>query len=142
MLIVRKGEEIDYPVIKEFISKSEASYIEKSLFVMVENMQKKLVGVVGIQTFSDIGLLRSLVLSRHFPAEKLPILIEKVLLLARESQCQFLYLATNKEKSIPLFQAFGFSRIETELLPEALKLSTDLVQFAQKKEVTFMWKTL
>lgn len=142
MLIVRKGEEVDDSRIREFIGKSEAFYEKDSLFILVENTDKKMIGVVGVQIFDDIGLLRSFVFSSDFPVEKLPIFLERILVVAKESKCQFLYLATNKLQGIPLFQTFGFSEVEVEELPKVIKLSTDRVTFSKKDSITFMWKTL
>ncbi len=141
MLSVKIGEKKDYRKIKEFIIRSEAVFEESSLFITVENEQKELMAVMGIQMFDQLGLLRSFVFTLSFPTEKLPIFLEKALVVASENGCEKLYLATNKEKSVPFFEAFGFSDLE-DIQLENERLSTTLKQFSQKENVFFMWKTL
>lgn len=141
MLSVKVGEKKDYRKIKEFIIRSEAAYEEESLFITVENELKELMAVMGVQMFGNIGLLRSFVFVLSFPTEKLPIFLERALVVAKENGCEKLYLATNKEQSIPLFEVFGFSNLVDKTV-ENEKLSTVLEGFAKKENVVFMWKTL
>lgn len=142
MLLVRRGEEKDYKAIQTFIAQSEAEFNKESLFIVVENEKKELVGVVGILIVDKIGLLRSFVFSSSFPNEKLPIFLERILVVASENQCESLYLVTNKKQSVPFFQAFAFSIIEQEEVPVELKLSTGLSQLFQKDNSIIMWKTM
>lgn len=142
MLSVRKGEKQDYKAIEQFIKQSAAIYEENSFFVMVEDENQKIVGVVGIEMLEHIGWLRSFVFSPHFPSSKLPVFFERILVIAREHQCEQVYFATNHQNSVPFFETFGFSKIRVEELPEEVKLSTSLHAILQKKDVLYMWKTL
>lgn len=142
MLTVRRGEERDYNRIRSFIVRSEAQYQEGCLFILVENEKKEIVGVVGIQLFDQTGLLRSFVFSADFPTEKLPIFLERILLVAQEQKCETLYLVTNKLPSVPFFKVFGFSMIEEDIKIEGEKLSTALLQIKEKDDAMIMWKTL
>lgn len=141
MLSVKIGEKKDYRKIREFIIRSEAAYEEESLFIIVENELNELMAVMGVQMFGNVGLLRSFVFVLSFPTEKLPIFLERALVVAKENGCEKLYLATNKEQSIPLFEVFGFSKL-VDMIVENKELSTVIERFSQKEKVVFMWKEL
>ncbi|WP_042351054.1 GNAT family N-acetyltransferase [Bacillus massiliigorillae] len=142
MLTVRRGEESDSKAIEQFIKRSDALYEEDSLFIVVEDERNEIVGVVGIVMIENVGWLRSFVFSPNFPSERLPIFLERILVIAKEQSCSNVYLATNQPSSIPLFQTFGFSVRSLEEIPENLKLSTAVLPLLQKKDVVYMWKTL
>lgn len=142
MLTVRRGENSDLKRIEQFIQRSEAFYDEDSLFVLVENERSEIVGVVGISMIENSGWLRSFVFSPQFPSERLPIFLERILVIASEHNCSSVYLATNQPSSIPFFQAFGFSIIAFHDIAENMKLSTIVEPLLQKKNIVYMWKTL
>lgn len=141
MLTVRLGEKKDQSKIRKFIIQSDATYVEDSLFITVENEQRELMAVLGIQVFENVGLLRSFVFVLSFPTEKLPIFLERALVVAKENGCEKLYMATNKQDSIPFFEAFGFDQISFADIVDK-ELSTAIQPFSKKKQVVFMWKTL
>ncbi|MGM9926991.1 MAG: hypothetical protein ACI35P_03480 [Bacillus sp. (in: firmicutes)] len=141
MLTVRLGEKKDQSKIRKFIIQSDATYVEDSLFITVENEQRELMAVLGIQVFENVGLLRSFVFVLSFPTEKLPIFLERALVVAKENGCEKLYMATNKQDSIPFFEAFGFDQISFADIVDK-ELSTAIQPFSEKKQVVFMWKTL
>lgn len=142
MLNVRRGEASDSKKIAQFIKRSDALYDEDSLFILVEDERNEIVGVVGIVMMENIGWLRSFVFSPLFPSERLPVFLERILVIASEHSCSIVYLATNQPNSIPFFQAFGFSVISFDEVPENMKLSTAVSSLSQKKDVIYMWKTL
>ncbi|MEH6944814.1 GNAT family N-acetyltransferase [Bacillus sp. JJ722] len=142
MLTVRRGEVSDSKKIEQFIKRSDALYDEDSLFILVEDERNEIVGVVGIVMIENIGWLRSFVFSPRFPSGRLPVFLERILVIASEHNCSIVYLATNQPNSIPFFQTFGFSIISCEEIPENLKLSTAVSSLLQKKDVKYMWKTL
>ncbi|MGM9925566.1 MAG: GNAT family N-acetyltransferase [Bacillus sp. (in: firmicutes)] len=142
MLTVRRGEIEDLQTIERFVNRSEAIYEKESLFIVVEDERKEIVGVAGIQLIDHFGWLRSFVFSPRFPSEHLLIFLERVLVIASEHDCTAVYLATNKQASRPLFEVFGFSLITAEELPEQIKLSTALAPILQKKDISYMWKML
>ena len=142
MLMIRKAVPSDLPTIRTFIEKTEVDFVQELIFILVEDEQRELMGVVGIQEIQKIGLLRSLVLVPHFPVEKIVTFLESILHIALENNYKSLFLATNNKGSISLFQLLGFKEIEQQELPLELKLSTVLKTFVEKNDIFFMWKTL
>ena len=142
MLMIRKAVPSDLPTIRTFIEKTEVDFVQELIFILVEDEQRELIGVVGIQEIQNIGLLRSLVLVPHFPVEKIVTFLESILQIAHKNNYKSLYLATNNKGSIRLFQLLGFMEIEQQELPLELKLSTAVEAFVEKSDIFFMWKTL
>jgi len=142
MLMIRKAVPSDLPTIRTFIEKTELDFVQELIFILVEDEQRELIGVVGIQEIQNIGLLRSLVLVPHFPVEKIVTFLESILQIAHKNNYKSLYLATNNKGSIRLFQLLGFMEIEQQELPLELKLSTAVEAFVEKSDIFFMWKTL
>lgn len=142
MLMIRKAVPSDLPTIRTFIEKTELDFLQELIFILVEDEQRELIGVVGIQEIQNIGLLRSLVLVPHFPVEKIVTFLESILQIALKNNYKSLYLATNNKGSIRLFQLLGFMEIEQQELPLELKLSTTVEAFVEKGDIFFMWKTL
>ena len=142
MLMIRKAVPSDLPTIRTFIEKTELDFVQELIFILVEDEQRELIGVVGIQEIQNIGLLRSLVLVPHFPVEKIVTFLESILQIAHKNNYKSLYLATNNKGSIRLFQLLGFMEIEQQELPLELKLSTAVEAFVEKSDILFMWKTL
>ena len=142
MLMIRKAVPSDLPTIRTFIEKTELDFVQELIFILVEDEQRELIGVVGIQEIQNIGLLRSLVLVPHFPVEKIVTFLESILQIALKNNYKSLYLATNNKGSIRLFQLLGFMEIEQQELPLELKLSTAVEAFVEKSDIFFMWKTL
>ena len=108
MLMIRKAVPSDLPTIRTFIEKTELDFVQELIFILVEDEQRELIGVVGIQEIQNIGLLRSLVLVPHFPVEKIVTFLESILQIALKNNYKSLYLATNNKGSIRLFQLLGF----------------------------------
>ena len=142
MLMIRKAVPSDLPTIRKNIEKTELDFVQELIFILVEDEQRELIGVVGIQEIQNIGLLRSLVLVPHFPVEKIVTFLESILQIAHKNNYKSLYLATNNKGSIRLFQLLGFMEIEQQELPLELKLSTAVEAFVEKSDIFFMWKTL
>ena len=135
MLMIRKAVPSDLPTIRTFIEKTELDFVQELIFILVEDEQRELIGVVGIQEIQNIGLLRSLVLVPHFPVEKIVTFLESILQIAHKNNYKSLYLATNNKGSIRLFQLLGFMEIEQQELPLELKLSTAVEAFVEKSDI-------
>lgn len=141
MLTVKIGAKQDQSKIRKFIIQSDAIYVEDSLFIMVENEQQELMAVLGIQLFENVGLLRSFVFVLSFPTDKLPLFLEQALVIAKKNGCEKLYMATNKQDSIPFFEAFGFEQVVYKNIVDE-QLSTAIKPFSENQQVVFMWKEL
>ncbi len=142
MWTVRPAEKEDHREIEAFINKSEAVYHKDCTFILVENEQDDIQGLAGIQIFGDSCLLRSFVCTPMFPARKLPVFLERLMLLAAEKGCDTLYLVTDRVSSVPFFEAFGFSLGEENSSQESVELSTALSELKRKKGALVMWKTV
>lgn len=142
MYTVRQGKTEDHLLIKGFIEQSEAGYDKDSVFILVENEEKKLLSVIGLHKCEQIGFLRSFVFSPAFPVDKLPMFFERVLMVVKENGCQSLFLASNKRQTISFFELFGFKEIERENIPKDSKLSTAFSDASRLNNVFYMWKTM
>ncbi|UII55757.1 hypothetical protein LS684_19365 [Cytobacillus spongiae] len=92
-------------------------------FLLMEDDHGELKATVGIEPLGSCGLLRSLVMTPKASESDLLILLEQMLLLARDKSLQSVYLATNKQASLHFFETMGFVEEEKSGLPTELQES-------------------
>ena len=80
----------------------------------------KLVGTVGVETFGEIGLLRSLAVEESFQNQGIGAqLSKKALNYAKSQGLKKLYLLT--ETADNYFARYGFTRIDRKDVPQAIR---------------------
>ncbi|MDQ0154320.1 GNAT family N-acetyltransferase [Robertmurraya andreesenii] len=89
-------------------------------FLIMEDETSRIQATLGIEPLGRIGLLRSLAMTTNARENDLLIIFEQMLKLARSKELDHLYLATNKESSLPFFTLLGFERVEQNSLPSEL----------------------
>ena len=119
-LIRRAGRE-DLPKLVAFLKKAGLGTdgVAESIeyFLMMEDERGGIKASLGIQPSGNTGLLRSLVLTPGIAERDLFTLVEQIFVLAKDKKLTSLYMATNKEGSIRLFNLLGFLPIPAKDLP-------------------------
>jgi len=86
-------------------------------FLLLEQEDGRLKGSLGMEAFTEFGLLRSLVVSPGQAEKEIFVLFDQMVQLAKEKGMNGLFLATNKSVALPFFELMGFQRVEREELP-------------------------
>ena len=141
MLTIRKGIAADHGRIGQFITEAGSSFSEGCLYILAENERKDIMAIAGLKLYGEQGLLRSFVCVPAFPSMELPVLLEQMLLLAKEHHCREVFLVTALSSGKSLFEVLGFKERDNNP-PIGCDLSTDIENIAQDKEVKIMWKNL
>ncbi|WP_080843830.1 GNAT family N-acetyltransferase [Cytobacillus gottheilii] len=103
-------------------AKVSSDGIEDSIdyFLVSENEFGQIQASLGIEPHGQIGLLRSLVLSPNSTEKDMFILLEQILMLARDKGLKELYLASNKQSAAIFFSLMGFQPQDSTKLPADL----------------------
>ena len=86
-------------------------------FLLLENEDGTLKGTLGMEAYTEFGLLRSLVVAPGQAEKEIFVLFDQMVQLANEKGMKDLFLATNKSVALPFFELMGFQRVEREELP-------------------------
>ncbi len=94
-------------------------------FLVVRNEDGSLAGCVGLESYCDVGLLRSLAVAPRARSGGLgTMLVERLVDLARSKGVKTLYLLTTTAEEY--FPRFGFERLAREDADPKLEASTEL----------------
>ncbi|MFK5856434.1 MAG: arsenic resistance N-acetyltransferase ArsN2 [Bacteroidota bacterium] len=124
------------PLIKSDIEKVKTLLVENNLPVndidkiavqlFVVKAKNKIIGVIGIENYSTIGLLRSLAVSDNYKNLKIGAeLVDYIIGYCSTNKMQELYLLTTTAEKY--FVKFGFNIMERENIPDLIKKTS---QFA------------
>lgn len=109
-----------------------------NFFVTMEN--DKVIGAIGLELYTDCGLLRSMIVSRDHRNKNIASgLIRKLEEFARTSGINTMYLLT--ETADKYFERQGYQKINRDDVPEELKVSSEFshlcpaTAFLMKKEL-------
>lgn len=142
---IRQAQPNDLNKIQSFLQKTaiEMCGMEKLLeyYLLVEDVNGKIVGTIGIQPFEKLGLLRSLVLS-NARAEEILYLLQQTIKLAKDKELEALYCMLNNKHAIQLFSLLGFKRLEKIALPNVLKKSNTVNNLSTVNNLEFMCYSL
>ncbi|PLT35879.1 GNAT family N-acetyltransferase [Bacillus sp. V5-8f] len=142
----QQAEEKDVRDLEEFLAganvSSDGVRNRFEYYLLARDKEGKMVAAVGLEPMKNIGLLRSLVFSPAFPHERIPALLQQILLVAKKHELHSVYLATNKPSSLPLFEALGFKLIEAEELPAAFYASPHGKQLTALDGCLFMFRPI
>jgi amino-acid N-acetyltransferase len=122
-ITLKKAQKDDIPFITGLLNEnglpfSDIPEIVSSLFVA--DIQGEVVGVGGVELYERYGLLRSLAVKQEFRNRGYGVAITKGLVdHAKKSGVFELYLLTMT--AAPFFERLGFSRIDRDKAPKAIK---------------------
>lgn len=95
----------------------------RTQFLVIE-LDKKIVGVAGIEIYSNLGLLRSVAIDKNYRNRLLAtMLIDDLLLYAAEQGITALYLITTSAEHY--FSKKGFVVVDRDIVPGAIKSSSE-----------------
>ncbi|MEH7155375.1 GNAT family N-acetyltransferase [Neobacillus drentensis] len=120
--LIRRANKEDLGSLRSFLSRANLGtdgLTEETVdyFLLLETEDGTLKGSLGMEAFTEFGLLRSLVVSPGQAEKEIFILFDQMVQLAKEKGMKGLFLATNKSVALPFFELMGFQRSEREDLP-------------------------
>ncbi|MEH6956775.1 GNAT family N-acetyltransferase [Neobacillus drentensis] len=120
--LIRRANKQDLDGLREFLSRAKLGtdgLTEETVdyFLLLENEYGTIMGSLGMEAFTEFGLLRSLVVSPGQAEKEIFILFDQMMQLAKEKGMKGLFLATNKSVALPFFEIMGFQRIDREEIP-------------------------
>ena len=120
--LIRRANKQDLDGLREFLSRAKLGtdgLTEETIdyFLLLENEDGTLKGSLGMEAFTEFGLLRSLVVSPGQAEKEIFVLFDQMVQLAKEKGMKGLFLATNKSVALPFFELMGFQRIDREEIP-------------------------
>ncbi|MEH7505356.1 hypothetical protein V7152_25700 [Neobacillus drentensis] len=126
--LIRRANKQDLGSIREFLSRAKLGtdgLTDETIdyFLLLENEDGTLKGSLGMEAFTEFGLLRSLVVSPGQAEKEIFVLFDQMVQLAKEKGMKGLFLATNKSVALPFFELMGFQRIDREDIPSEFNQS-------------------
>ena len=120
--LIRRANKQDLDGLREFLSRAKLGtdgLTEETVdyFLLLENEYGTIIGSLGMEAFTEFGLLRSLVVSPGQAEKEIFILFDQMMQLAKEKGMKGLFLATNKSVALPFFEIMGFQRIDRAEIP-------------------------
>jgi N-acetylglutamate synthase-like GNAT family acetyltransferase len=145
--VIRRANRSDLYILKEFLTKASLgtnglSEEMAEYFLLLENEEGTLVGTLGIETFGETGLLRSLVVSPGQAEKDIWLLIGQALQLANDRGIKEIFLATNKRAVLPLFELLGFNPVPKEAVPKELYQSEHVQHILNVDNSSFLKFTI
>ncbi|CAH0345065.1 hypothetical protein [Bacillus sp. CECT 9360] len=142
----QQAEEKDILELEQFLTNANVSAEgirpHFDYYLLARDTAGKMIATVGLEPMKNIGLLRSFVFDPSFSHENIPALLQQILLIAKNQNLHSVYLATNKQSSLSLFEALGFRQIEPEELPAVFYASEHGKQLAGMDNCRFMYRPL
>ena len=123
--VIRCAEKMDFNRIVDFLETAglgTEGISPESLpyFLLMEDSMGEIKGMMGLESFGESGLLRSLVITPDMGENDLIYLFKEMMLLAKKRRIFHLFLATNKRGALDFFHVLGFRETEWGNLPEEL----------------------
>ncbi|MDQ0218520.1 hypothetical protein ELQ35_03970 [Peribacillus cavernae] len=141
----QQAEEKDVHELVQFLAganvSTEGVKSKFEYYLLARDAEGKMVAAVGIEPIKNIGLLRSFVFNPSFPYEKIPALLQQILLVAKKHELHSVYLAT-KQSSLQLFEALGFKKVEPLELPTVFYASEHGKKLIGMDDCQFLYRPL
>jgi amino-acid N-acetyltransferase len=120
--MIRRAKKEDLVSLRAFLSRAKLGtdgLTDETIdyFLLLEDEDGILKGSLGMEAFTEFGLLRSLVVTPGQAEKEIFVLFDQMVQLAKEKGMKGLFLATNKSVALPFFELMGFQRVEREELP-------------------------
>lgn len=120
--LIRRANKQDLGSLRQFLSRANLGtdgLTDETIdyFLLLENEEGTLKGSLGMEAFTEFGLLRSLVVTPGQAEKEIFVLFDQMVQLAKEKGMKGLFLATNKSVALPFFELMGFQRVDREDIP-------------------------
>jgi N-acetylglutamate synthase-like GNAT family acetyltransferase len=120
--LIRRANKQDLSNLREFLRSAKLGtdgLTEDTIdyFLLLENEDGTLKGSLGMEAFTEFGLLRSLVVTPGQAEKEIFVLFDQMVQLAKEKGMKGLFLATNKSVALPFFELMGFQRVDRDNIP-------------------------
>lgn len=130
-LILKKVENKDLSVIKDILEKNDLVYEDienKNIELFLAYKNGLFVGIIGLEQYDNIGLLRSLVVLEEYRDKGYGKEICSGLLnYAKDKKIKEVYLLTTTAKNF--FEKINFKVIERKDVPDEIKNTTEFSRF-------------
>ncbi|CAG9620120.1 GNAT family N-acetyltransferase [Sutcliffiella rhizosphaerae] len=107
-------------------------------YIILEEKNEGICGTIGIETYGNVGLLRSLVIGPSVKQYQLLQLFEHTQHHARAQHLEELYLVTNKNNYIQFFELLHFYPQSINHAPKELKDSDFFKDVIKQENCTLM----
>ncbi|MEH7481961.1 hypothetical protein V7157_12965 [Neobacillus drentensis] len=120
--LIRRANKQDLGSLRQFLSRANLGtdgLTDETIdyFLLLENEDGTLKGSLGMEAFTEFGLLRSLVVTPGQAEKEIFVLFDQMVQLAKEKGMKGLFLATNKSVALPFFEILGFQRVDRAEIP-------------------------
>ncbi len=144
--IIRAAQSKDIIGMKTFLGQAKVSTkgLEEQIdhFILMEDVDGRLLGTLGIQRIDRDGLLRSLVISPMIDQTNILNMFQQIMILAKDKEMSRLYLVTNKSVSIEFFSLLGFINKEVKEVPKHILEAEHVEESFQMGETMIMEFTI
>jgi N-acetylglutamate synthase-like GNAT family acetyltransferase len=144
--LVRRAKAEDAEKIISFLHKARlksegvAENIED--FFVMEDEYGRVKATIGMESFSAVGLVRSLALTIEATEEDVFQLFQEIFITAKEKGIIDMYLATNKLGAMTFVKLLGFEEIDHGQLPMVLGQSKHVQHILLMENTVFLKKSL
>ncbi|WHY00584.1 hypothetical protein [Neobacillus sp. DY30] len=120
--VIRGANKEDLNGLREFLTRANLgcdglSEETVEFFLLLEDEDGLIKGTLGMEVFTECGLLRSLVVSPGQAEKDIVLLITQMMQVAKTKGLKNLFLATNKGAALPFFELLGFEKVARDQLP-------------------------
>lgn len=108
-------------------------------FLLTRNTADKVVGCCGLESYSSVGLLRSLAVDPVFQGKGLgKRLVQQTLAMAKEKELETIYLLTTT--AADFFQKIGFNQVSRTDVPMSIQQTREFAQLCPDSAVVMRLK--
>lgn len=126
-LVLQKAEKFYIPTIEKILQKEKLPYQDanaENIHFFMAFADKEFVGIVGLEKFSDVALLRSLVVFDKFRNKGYGReIINQIIEYSKKKEIKELFILTTTVKYF--FEHLGFKVIERGNVPNDIKSTTE-----------------
>jgi amino-acid N-acetyltransferase len=145
MLEMRRTQatKMDVPLVEDVLSRNHLPYEDisskiSSLFIWRTNQD--IIGIGGLETYDQVGLVRSLVVEERFRSKGYGRkLCTELVGFAKLKGLSNVYLLTTTAEGF--FRKNGFERVERNIVPEVIKQTTEFSSLCPSSAVCMRMET-
>ncbi|UOG32515.1 arsenic resistance N-acetyltransferase ArsN2 [Leptospira noguchii] len=137
-IIYKPATKNDEPLIKSLLAKNNLPYgdikAENIIDFIIAKYEDKIIGVIGLEIFDHVALLRSLCVEEEYRKEKIGIsLYKKITAYAHAKRIIELYLLTTTADKY--FNRLGFEIVNRLTAPDLIKMSLEFKDYCPSSAV-------
>ena len=137
MIAIERGRPDDVPAALKLLEENglPVEGVTSDLLLMVARRDGRVIGLAGLEIYSDGALLRSVAVDRAFRGSGLgQRLTEAALSAAAAARAEPVFLLTTTADGF--FRRFGFERIDRHDVPDSVRQSVEFVSACPASAVT------